>query len=474
MPVSLLGALLAVSPAGFDGPPLYDVDTSFATSPTGWRRLYFGSQDEKGIAIARAPGGGYVVCLSVPGGAAGALIGLIKLDAQGALVPGGFGNGGTVLKDAFLSSVTDMTIDAQGRIVVIGATPGPGNATDFGIVRFNADGSDDTGFAGDGGTSFGFDVPGNGLYADDVPVSVLAQSDGKIVVAGGVQYTTITTSARVGVVRLNVDGSLDRGFGTIGDGMGGHLGTDFTFLDGKSAYAAKIVRIAGDHFVVAGTSVYSATDTDFAARILTPEGSVWADGIGSVTFAIDEPGPGGSLYDTVTAAALADPTTLYLAGNASGHSAAVRVKVGPPNQIGQYYDLGFDTSFLGSGLPGRPHIFVGAADTEAKAAAVAPDGRLLILGRVNTGVSQGALQQLQHNGSLDYYVFPNALRPYSAPTTAGTNSYYTEFSGVVFDGMRPVVLGSSVDSTTTTSDFDGVVTRLLSDTIFAHGFDARP
>ncbi len=480
MSLPLLPALLAgVLSNGFSALPIYDVDASFAASQStpGWRRLYFGPQDEKAVAIAKAPGGGYVVCMSVPGGAAGAQIGLMKLTAQGVLVTAGFGNGGYVLKDAFLSSVTDMTIDAQGRIVVVGATPGPGpgSPTDFGIVRFNADGSDDSSFAGDGGTSFGFDNVASAIYANDAPTSVLTEVDGRIVIAGGVQYTSVSTTTRIGVVRLNVDGSLDSSFGNIDDGSGGRRGTQFTFVESKSAYAAKIAHIAGDHFVVAGTSVYSGTDTDFAARILTPSGSPWSGDTGSQTFAIDEPGPGNSFYDTVTTATLANPTTLYLAGNASGHAAAVRVLVGPPNWIGQYTDLAIDANFVGSGISGRPNIFVGPADTEAKATATGPDGRLLILGRRSVGsLSQGMLMQLQHDGRLDYYVYPGGLRPYSAPTLAGDASAYTEFSSVVFDGANPVAFGSAVDNATSVVDFDGVATRLLSDTIFADGLDARP
>jgi len=58
-----------------------------------------------------------------------------------------------------------------------------------------------------------------------------------------------------------------------------------------------------------------------------------------------------------------------------------------------------------------------------------------------------------------------------APTLSGGESYYTEYRSVLFDAGRMVLLGSSVDDTTSIGDFDGVVTRMQSDPVFADGFD---
>lgn len=125
------------------------------------------------MAVAELPGGG-------ANGNAGKRIGLFRLGS-------GFGNAGRVCKDAWLTGVSAMTVDAQGRIIVVGTTPGPGGLSDFGVARFNADGSDDASLAGDGGTAFGFDDAGV-VDSDDSPTSVLAEADGKIVVAGSVLY----------------------------------------------------------------------------------------------------------------------------------------------------------------------------------------------------------------------------------------------------------------------------------------------
>ena len=374
----LLACCLVVSAQASE----YAIDPTFAPneSTPGWRRLFKpggGTQDEKAVAFAHTADGGYVVCLSEPGGAQGAQIGLVRLDPNGNLVSS-FGTAGFRLKDAWLSSVTDMTVDKQGRIIVVGATPGPGGLKDFGVVRFKADGSDDASFAGDGGATFGFDNPSS-VDMDDQPTSVLAEADGKIVIAGNV--LPAGSSNRIGVVRLNVDGTVDSGFGNIDDGRGGRRGAHTVFVDGNPAYARKIVHIADGYFVVAGTSVFSGTDTDFGARILTPSGSPWSGSVGSATFPIDEPGTGGSLYDGVAAMAVVNPTTLVLAGTASGKFAAIRVIAGT-NETGQYASLNLDPAFIGSAIADRPHRFVGSyAPSEANAVGVRSDGRIFIAGR---------------------------------------------------------------------------------------------
>lgn len=468
-----------------------DVDLSFAQS--GWRRIYEsggGTQDEKAVAFARTADGGSVIAAELPGGGAGGgtgkRIGLFRLDRDGNYVTSGFGDSGKVVKDAWLTSVTDMTVDAQGRIVVVGSTPGQGGVSDFGVVRFNADGSDDTSFAGDGGTSFGFDV--TGIDADDAPTSVLADPDGRIVVAGSVGYSV--GERRFGVVRFNADGTHDSTFGSIGDGHGGFLGTQDKFAVGKDAYASRVLRIAGGYYVVAGTSVHSSTDTDFAARILTPSGGPWSGFVGSATFPIDEPGPGGSLYDTLADAVLVDPTTILLVGSASGKFAATRIKAGTENGSSQYTTLASDPTFIGHAANAIcNNCYVGStAGSSGQSAAIRGDGRIVIVGDTssfgvggafldgiegpagNTFSHAGLVTRLNADGTADSSFGIGGSILIVAPSN-GSQAYHTQFKQVRFDGSQPVILGSAVDSISSLTDFDGVITRLKSDRIFADGFD---
>lgn len=118
------------------------------------------------------------------------------------------------VKAAALQSVKAATVDSRGRIIVVGNYQGAGaDGVDFGVVRFNADGSDDTSFAGDGGTVVNF---GLGQSNNDYPLAVAVDRDDNVVVAGSVQRSS-AGDTDFGVVRLRAsDGSLDTAFS--GDG----------------------------------------------------------------------------------------------------------------------------------------------------------------------------------------------------------------------------------------------------------------
>ena len=121
---------------------------------------------------------------------------------------------GSRIKAAALQSVRAATVDSRGRIIVVGNYQGAGaDGMDFGVVRFNADGSDDTSFAGDGGTIVNF---GLGQGNNDYPLAVAVDRDDNIIVAGSAQRASVADSD-FAVARLRAsDGSLDTTFS--GDG----------------------------------------------------------------------------------------------------------------------------------------------------------------------------------------------------------------------------------------------------------------
>jgi hypothetical protein len=93
---------------------------------------------------------------------------------------------GKRVKDAFLTQVVDACVDPNGRIVVAGMTPGANGSAgnkDLALVRFNADGSDDTSFAGDGGLAFSWNDGPNNEY-DEAILDLECLPNGNIVVAG--------------------------------------------------------------------------------------------------------------------------------------------------------------------------------------------------------------------------------------------------------------------------------------------------
>ncbi len=132
-----------------------------------------------------------------------------RYDTLGHLDPD-FGNGGKVTTD--IAGDRDyglgMAIDKNDKIIVAGeAKTTVGNQ--LALVRYNTDGTLDTGFDGDGKTTTLI----NGYSLNGSSASVVLQNDGKIVIA--CTYYDGSFS-KIGVVRLNDDGSLDDSWGTNG------------------------------------------------------------------------------------------------------------------------------------------------------------------------------------------------------------------------------------------------------------------
>ncbi|ASF48039.1 hypothetical protein [Methylovulum psychrotolerans] len=107
-----------------------------------------------------------------------------------------FGNGGVVTTNFLLSNdiAYSIAVQSDGKILAAGKS-----GHDYGLVRYNSNGSLDTSFSGDGkvATDMGADF--------EQANSIVLQSNGKIVLGGS-----------SGLVRYNTDGSLDTGFS--GDG----------------------------------------------------------------------------------------------------------------------------------------------------------------------------------------------------------------------------------------------------------------
>ena len=138
---------------------------------------------------------------------------LTRHDADGNLDPG-FGTAASSrpTSAARPDEAFDMASHPDGGFVVVGRTDGTGSNRDFGVVRYNDDGSLDTGFGGDGIVTT--DFAGQADQANAVAV----QADGKIVVAGLAARTgPLGADNDFALARYNTDGTLDPSFG--GDGL---------------------------------------------------------------------------------------------------------------------------------------------------------------------------------------------------------------------------------------------------------------
>jgi uncharacterized delta-60 repeat protein len=175
------------------------------------------------------PDGRIVVAGSTSGDAA-----VARLFADGRLDPSFDGDGVRTINSGGNEYVSDVELQADGKIVVAGRTS---VADDGAVYRLNADGSLDSTFDNDG--AVGLD---SGAWET---INALAiQRDGKIVVAG---YTTATDGAAV--YRLNGDGSLDTTFD--GDAA---LGINA----GLSSYAEDLAVQADGRILVAGSGGFDA------------------------------------------------------------------------------------------------------------------------------------------------------------------------------------------------------------------------
>ena len=448
------------------------VDTTFAVGGVqpGWRRAFVGGggfADERIVAAARAPDGGYVLAGSRAGGGAGALIFLAKFRPDGTddATFGGCaatGNAGTgrVLKDAYLSSVKDMTIDAQGRIVVVGATPGALGQSDFGVVRFNANGTDDTSFAGDGGTGVAFDEDAANNRVNDTPSSVTTMPDGSIFVAGVVQDRNSSgATTDVGVVKLKANGSIDTSFGAYNTGT-------MNYCLAQCANVTSVARVVydapRDRLLIGGDYAVGGTNTEWFIATKTLSGSIYSS---QTSYAIDLGGASAYQLAYMTdfiVQADGKPVALGWANDVNTHVVPVLLRR-------QSNSAAEDTSFgntSGRGLMVLPTI-------DAIYYGVAVDSRKrLVLAAEFPAYSSGIVTRLNADGSVDTS-FNGTGSPsgYMAQASGGQSAYKTAFKRVFFDAGRPVLAGEAPDSHTVTTDYDLIVTRLQSDLIFANNLE---
>lgn len=138
-----------------------------------------------------------------------------------------------------------LAVQADGKIVVAGYAH-IGSTDDFAVVRYNSNGSLDTGFDSDGKVTTDFSS------GNDWGYSLALQLDGKIIVAG---YGYLTGN-KIAVVRYNSDGTLDTGFDTDGKVT--------TAIGSSGDYGNSVALQSDGKIVVAGTSYVNGSDADFA------------------------------------------------------------------------------------------------------------------------------------------------------------------------------------------------------------------
>ena len=212
-----------------------------------------------GTRVALLPGGRILVAVSTQGVGAGTQ--LLRYEANGNLDTT-FGVPGPVTTDlrqyipatTFRLENVGLRLQADGKIVVAGAVTtaepvGPDIPFSFGVARFNANGTLDSGFGRNGRVVLH-------LGGEDAAADVHVQPDGKLLVVGsGGPVTNGTVAASLLLGRLLPDGRPDFSFGTAGS---------VTVAVGASnSRAAQAVFLADGRLIVVGTAFGGTTRDDF-------------------------------------------------------------------------------------------------------------------------------------------------------------------------------------------------------------------
>jgi uncharacterized delta-60 repeat protein len=443
------------------------IDTSFNPSgkDPGWRRAYDLIQptaDQLIVDAAQAPDGGYVLAGSVIVFAGFQRIFLAKFRPNGEydLSFGGTaatGNAGVgrVLKNAYFTSVTAMTIDAQGRIVVVGEI-----SDEFGVVRFNPDGTDDMSFAGDGSTFVSFDLDAAHSRVKDVPTSVTTAPDGSIYVAGTVEDVTSGGFAtkRLGVAKILPNGSSENtGYGTLPYGR--HVFYCGYACDGVNTVARIVYDAVRNRLVIGGDFEVSEFDTDW---FITTQYFGTSPSVQTASYVIDFGGPGNPDQRGFMSRLAVQPDGKIVA---LGYASDPNENTIPVVLRAQSGSLSKDTSFGSNGI-----VLPGVVDASYFDLALDSSGRIVLAGYY-FGYEVGIMTRLLPNGAVDPGFNGDTVpSTFIATTSDGSDiAKATVFGRVFLDAGRPVLAGMATDSATDYTDWDVIITRLQSDRIFSNG-----
>jgi uncharacterized delta-60 repeat protein len=394
----------------------------FRYGPSGRRNVDFG---DSGRAIFSDLFTASIVAIQsdgriVVGGTRNDEFHLARLTPTGVLDMSFDGDGWLADVDPQLSVLQDILVQSDGKIVACGSANFSGDS-DFGVARYNADGSRDTSFSDDGKLT----IPFGG---DDVCASVVQQNDGKLVLAGGRDSTSSFGDDDFAVARLSSNGTLDGSFdgdGKLTTGFGGDEGATDVALqpDGKivvlgsrfsplNSYIARYLPNGALDSTFDGDGKRTIPVDRLTALALQPDGKLLALGYHKnsyrYNFALYRLHLNGALdtsfdydgsawldfgdYDKGEALAVLPDGRILVAGAKDSYGALARLW--PDGTT-------FDT---GGKLTHAPALFSPGSDEFANALAVQSDGKLLVAGEVRNpaGTASAAfLTRFFGDGQLD-------------------------------------------------------------------------
>jgi uncharacterized delta-60 repeat protein len=304
--------------------------------------------------------------------------GLARYNSDGT-PDGSFGVGGKVNTDffGFSDACFAIAVQTDGKIVAAGgAFPDPGiNSNDFAMTRYNSDGSIDGTFGVGGKVSVDF---GGGM--NDEALDVTLHSDGKILVVIGAAEGV---NSDFTLARYNGDGTLDIGFGS-----GGSVTTDFF---GDDDGPSSVVAQSDGKIIVAGYATNSMGDDDFALARYNSDGS--PDGTFGIGGKVTTDFAGG--FDVATSLALQDDGKIIAAGRAGDDA----LDFGDFGLVRYNSDGSPDAGF---GIGGNVTTDFSGVDDSASAVMLQCDGKIVAAGTADEfGAADAGLARYNTDGSID-------------------------------------------------------------------------
>lgn len=294
-------------------------------------------------------------------------IALVRYNANGSLDTTFAGTGKTITMVGMSNDSGRSVIQQRdGKLVVAGSSSN-GSNDDFALARYNINGTRDTTFNGIGKviTAIG--------AGDDHAYSVIQQADGKLVVAGSSYNGSNDDFA---IVRYNTDGSLDTSFAADGKLITA-MGTSYD-------YAYSVIQQTDGKLVVAGTSYSQVVGAyTFALARYNADGSLDTtfDGDGKLTTLI---GATSSAYSVIQQG----DGKLVAAGSASSMGFSVDFALVRYNTDGS-----LDTTFSGDGK-----VTTATSGRGARSLIQQADGKLVVVG---PDAGKVIMMRYSADGSLD-------------------------------------------------------------------------
>jgi len=334
-----------------------------------------------------------------------------------------FGTNGIVLGSSYGTRnwFNALALQDNGKIVAVGLIKS-GNYNQFLISRYKSDGSFDTNFGNNGWTTLDFGT------ANDVANALGIQSDGKIVVGGETQSSSVYKFL---VARYDTTGNLDNTFSS--DGM------DTLSFAGPDNRCKTLVIQPNGKIIAAGNG-HNGTDTDLGFVRYNTDGTLDASfgNGGKALF-------GYSISETVRSATLQSDGKILACGYVvPGGAYVLRLNA----------DGTLDTGFGTNGITISNDL-----NSSAAAISLQTDGMILTAGVSfsNGGGTESdmALRRYQSNGQPDSTFGTNGL-----VYTDVNNGEYDEARGMALQPDLKIVV-SGTGAFPSSSNTDLLVARYL-------------